>query len=188
MSRALPYLALLPLLAITALVGWASRRPAPPPPARKAKTERGATAELALPKTTGSGWRLASPAQRYDAKTLFDRINGAAPTYLEAGFRFSFGAEYRKGAELSATADLFALGTPAQAKALYLAERYAGFKVVKLGEDGYAAGGGLSFLSGRYYVKLAAHQQGPEAETALEGLGADLAATLSAARARKGRK
>ncbi|MDI7277717.1 MAG: hypothetical protein QME94_17195, partial [Anaerolineae bacterium] len=72
-----------------------------------------------LPAVPAPGWKLEGSPVRYDHKSLFDRIDGAAPVYIRAGFLSSLGGEYRKGTKEPVTYDVYDMGSGRQALGMY---------------------------------------------------------------------
>jgi hypothetical protein len=136
-------------------------------------------ATLELPPTLASGWKLQGRAERFNDKTLFDRIDGAAPTYIQAGFRQSVGAEYRKqGVTDPVAVDLYDMGTAARALGIYAAERDKSYTFIEMGSEGYLASGSLNLWMGRFYLKLAGYAEGETMDRALKEVAQGLIAAL----------
>lgn len=173
-------LALAPIPVIIALVVWAGRRPLPPPPVLEGSGAHGLGAHktLELPTRLKPDWTVQGKIERYDQKTLFDRIDGAAPAYIRAGFQYSLGAELRKPAmKESVVADIYAMGSATRALGMYATERDPSYRFIKVGDAGYLASGSLNFWRGAFYVKLAGYDEGE----AMDGALTELAGALSTA-------
>jgi hypothetical protein len=137
-----------------------------------------------LPAAPAKGWQLQGAAVRYDQKSLFDRIDGAAPVYIRAGFVYSIGGEYKKeGAKEPVIVDLYDMGTTSRALGMYATERDASYKFIEVGDEGYLASGSLNFWRGRFYAKLAGQEQGEAMDRDLEELARALVAKLPAPKA-----
>lgn len=174
-------LALVPIPVVIALVVWAGKRPLPPPPVLEGGglTKRSGARAVELPAKLESGWAVQGKVERYDKKTLFDRIDGAAPAYIRAGFVYSLGAELRTPPmKDSVVADIYAMGSAAQALGMYATERDRSYKFIKVGEEGYLASGSLNLWRGQFYVKLAGFGEGDEMDSALTELGRALVEVL----------
>lgn len=182
-SRLLQVLALLPIPLVVALVVWAGRRPQPhlQLPVAKHAHKGGGPRAVELPPSPAKGWQLQGAAVRYDEKSLFDRIDGAAPVYIRAGFVYSLGGEYkRQGAKEPIIVDLYDMGTTSRALGMYATERDASYRFIRVGDEGYLASGSLNFWRGRFYAKLAGQEQGEAMDRDLEELARALAAKLPA--------
>jgi hypothetical protein len=174
-------LALLPIPVVVALVIWAGRRPVPPPPVlpKVALPGPDQVAAVRIPTTLEGGWKVQGKLERYDKKTLFDRIDGAAPAYIRAGFVYSVGAELSKeGMKESVVADIYAMGSPPRALGMYATERDRSYSFIEVGEEGYLASGSLNFWQGEFYVKLAGYEEGEAMDAALKELAANLGTVL----------
>lgn len=131
-----------------------------------------------LPAAPAPGWRLEGSPVRYDHRSLFDRIDGAAPVFIRAGFVSSLGGEYRKGKKEPVSYDVYDMGSGRQALGMYALERDPSYSFVAVGDEGYLASGSLNFWRGRYYVKLAGQEQGEAMDRDLLELGRGIAAAL----------
>lgn len=174
-------LALLPIPIVVALVIWAGTRPGPPPPVLPEAAHHGPDGVKAveIPTTLEGGWKVQGKLERYDKKTLFDRIDGAAPAYIRAGFVYSVGAELRKeGMKESVVADIYAMGSPPRALGMYATERDRSYSFIEIGEEGYLASGSLNFWQGEFYVKLAGYEEGEAMDAALSELATGLGTVL----------
>jgi len=174
---------LLPIPIIAALVVWAGQR-VPPQPQLPVGGSSGApaAAQVTMPATLPSGWKLQGSAVRYDEKTLFDRIDGAAPVYIRAGFVYSLGGEYRKdGVKEPITFDVYDMGNGRQGLGMYATERDAGYRFISVGDEAYLASGTLNFWRGRFYVKLAGYEPGDETDRQLTEVASGIIAALPAA-------
>lgn len=177
----LQILALVPIPIIAALVWWSGKRPLPPPPPLPNGATHGAKKApgVKLPAALKSGWKLQGKVVRYNAKTLFDRINGAAPAYIRAGFVASYGAEYvKKGYEDAVVVDAYDMGTPLQGLGMYSTERDSSYSFIEAGNEGYLASGSLNLWYGRFYIKLAGFEEGAKMDSGLKELAAGLVAAL----------
>jgi len=183
----LQLLALAALPALAALIWFTSERPPPSTvPLGKGAAAPGKKAgdgALNLPAKLSSGWALKGPLSRYDKKTLFDRINGAAPAYIRAGYVGSVGGEYGKeGFKDTVMVDVYDMGGAARALGMYATERDPSYNFVALGDEGYLASGSLNLWSGRYYLKLAGFEEGEAMDSGLKELAADLVKALPVAK------
>jgi hypothetical protein len=134
---------------------------------------------VSLPEAPRPGWKLAAPPVRYDAKTLFDRIDGGAGTYIRAGFVYSLGGDYRKqGMKDPVVIDAYDMGTASRALGMYATERDRSYSFIDIGDEGYLASGSLNFWKGRFYVKLAGYEQGEAGDRDLRELASSLAVAL----------
>lgn len=183
----LQILALLPIPVVLVLVLATGKAP-PPLPVEKlggsgedgaAGARAAAGAGLRLPAVVDGKWKVQGEVTRYNQKTLFDRINGAAPAYIRAGYVASWGAEYaRAGLAEPVVVDVYDMGSPARALGMYATERDTSYTFVEVGAEGYMASGSLNYWKSRYYVKMAGFEEGEAMDRALMELGRGLAEAL----------
>ncbi|MBU2552792.1 MAG: hypothetical protein KKB20_30555 [Proteobacteria bacterium] len=176
-------LALAPIPVVVVLVLWAVKRPMPPPlilnkPGHAAGAGAAGKA-VRLPAALKSGWKIQGKLEQYDKKTLFDRIDGAAPAYIRAGYAYSLGAEFRRpGMQESVLVDLYDMGSVPQGLGMYATERDSSYTFISVGQEGYLASGSLNFVKGRFYVKLAGFEDNEAMNTALKALAEGIVAAL----------
>ena len=146
-----------------------------PPAAGQA---RQASPELMAMLPQVAGWKLAEAAQAYFPESLFERIDGAAESYLAYDFKELLAAEFGlKGGEATMTVEIYDMGTPLNAFGIFSAERFPENQPVDIGLLGYLDGEALNFAAGRYYVKLLGYGLGQQTATVL----ADFARRTAAA-------
>ncbi len=183
-SVTLRLLALVPILIVVGLVYWAVSRPMPPPLVLKkhggeGSAGHGGVKAVELPAAFKSGWKVLGKVEQYDKKTLFDRIDGAAPAYIHAGYVYSLGAELRKpGMKESVVADIYDMGSLPQGLGMYATERDRSYTFITLGGEGYLASGSLNFWKGRFYVKLAGFEDNEAMNVGLKELAQEIAGVL----------
>ncbi|MBF0369513.1 MAG: hypothetical protein HQL52_08665 [Magnetococcales bacterium] len=111
-----------------------------------------------LPERLGNLFRL-NPVKGYDKANLFEYINGHAEFFIDAGFVNLAVGEYggEKGAASPAVVvDIYDLQKPLHAFGVLMDEAARHGEPVEVGEMGFASEAGLAFISGPYYIKLAA--------------------------------
>lgn len=180
----LQILALLPIPLILGLVAWRGLSTKPPRGIRLPKVKAAALGKgndgqrKALPATL-AGWKRGA-IETFDKKTLFDRIDGAAPPYIAAGFRHLRAFDVtRPGGKENVQVEIYRLGDNKQARALHQKERGPladGRVVVQVGDEGHKSQGALAFVVASFYVKLAAFEAPDQAQ--LEPVAQALAAAL----------
>jgi hypothetical protein len=153
-----------------ALVTWvvaSGRRPLPPEvaPAAAASQPAGDAdgALKALLAAPLAGVTVKGSLTLYDAKGLFDYIDGAAPIYIERKFRRLAAAEMATpdGGEL--TCDVYDMAAPDNAQSIFDKERSPAAKVVDGWPEAITGPKSFVFRSGRYYAKLTAFDAKAEA-------------------------
>lgn len=130
-----------------------------------------------LPKI--DGWTLSEKVETFDSDNLFDRINGAAESFLICNFVEMTAVDYTKnGTDKYVTLQMYRHATPLDAFAIYSAERAPGPAFHKIGAEGYAAAGIVNFLSGCMYVKISTSDQDPATAAMMEKVARALAAKI----------
>jgi len=141
--------------------------------------ERGPAPELRAMLPQVAGWRLAEAAQSFFPETLFERIDGAAESYLAYDFKELLAAEFEfPGSEASLTAEIYDMGTPLNAFGIYSAERFPENQPIAVGLMGYIEGEALNFVAGRYYVKLLSFDTGPQTARVLTDFARKISAPV----------
>jgi len=115
----------------------------------------GPTVSFVSPPEAIPGWSAKGAMREYDAKTLYEYIDGAADLFNSYGFVRLATADYVSGAgEHAVTVEVYDMGEPLQAFGLFASERPPDVKTLGLGNQGYAGDGVVAFWQGRQYVKV----------------------------------
>ncbi len=171
MSKRITAFALAILFLFLAVSAAAGFRAAPPASA----SERVLT-DL-LPQV--EGWTMPEAPRKYSPGTLFEYIDGAAESYVGYDVvEVAVGDFQRTGGSATLTADIYDMGSPANAFGIYASERFPESAFQPFGVQGYIEEGSLNFLAGRYYVKLLAFETGEQTESVLRAFAADILARI----------
>jgi hypothetical protein len=119
------------------------------------------------------GWKATGGVLRFDARTIFDYIDGGAEVYRAYGFRELAVRRYTREGQPSITAELFDMGTAQDAYGVFTFEREGGS--VGVGQDSEFEGGMLRFWSGRYFVAVSVEHESPSAHAAVIALASEIA-------------
>lgn len=127
----------------------------------------------------GEGLTPSGAPEFFGADTLADKINGKAELYLPAGFR-ELACQRLSLAGRPGHLELFLydMAAPANAFAVFSAQRRPGFARMELGDHAYLAGNALFFAQGPFYAEIIADSAVPGTAEALERLARLLAARL----------
>jgi len=98
----------------------------------------------------------------YDSPTLYQYMDGAADVFQIYDVQALFHQDFKAG-PVDLTVDIFDMGSLENAFGMYAAERSPKYDFVGLGAEGYRNEGLLNFFQDRYYVKLAAFEEGGNA-------------------------
>ena len=149
--------ALLPSIALAlALVGCGrggGGAPAAPGPGHLAKQR------------VPAGW-TEQDRKTYDEKTIFDYINGGAERFLRKGFRQLHAARYGNAAADEVTVDLYDLGRPENAAALYAGTPTPKPRPVAACDEALGHDFGLKLRHGQVYGEITASRADPALQAA----------------------
>lgn len=98
-------------------------------------------------------WKLSDKIETFNPDNLFDRINGAAPLYIENNFREMTTTEYTR-ADAYITIQVYRHATPEDAFGMYAAERTSGLAHYPIGGEAQGDNESLAFFVDSLYVKL----------------------------------
>jgi hypothetical protein len=124
----------------------------------------------ALLPTEVDGYRAEQPDGVYDAETLFDYINGGAEVYRSFNVRQVVGRRYRKDGAPEIVADLFDMGSAADAYGAYHHEIRDGSDP-GIGQEAELTEGYLAFWKGRFFVSIVAFDADEATSAAVSAIG-----------------
>jgi hypothetical protein len=125
-----------------------------------------------LPQIEGS--TIAEEIEIFGRDNLYERINGAAPLFLENNFQemtsmvYNFGEEY-------ITIQAYRHATPEDAFGMYASERSSEMAHYPIGGEAQGDEYGLYFFSGCVYVKITSSAEGEQFSAAMQEIGKTLA-------------
>lgn len=119
------------------------------------------------------GWTLSTEAEVFNPDNLFDRINGAAPLYIENNFREMTSMEYKKGTDYI-TIQAYRHATAEDAFGMYASERSDDLAFLPIGGEAQGGKESLFFFAGCIYVKMQANSREDVSKT-LSQIGKGLA-------------
>ncbi|MCD7935373.1 MAG: hypothetical protein LUG98_00775 [Tannerellaceae bacterium] len=99
------------------------------------------------------GWTLSAETEVFDEDNLFDRINGAAPLFIENNFQEMTSLEYTRGDEYI-TVQSYRHASPEDAFGMYTSERSSDLSFLPIGGEAQGDGKSIFFFSGNIYVKM----------------------------------
>ncbi len=124
-------------------------------------------------------WNAVGPDQEYDRQTIYKYIDGGAELYLAFDFREVFSRKYIGPEKNEIVLDLYDMGSPAEAFAIFTSERED--DEAHIGQGSEYGGGLLRFWKGRFFVSILTVGGGDRAEKAVLELGQAVAQGLPAA-------
>ena len=136
------------------------------------RRSRGAAAQTGLFPDSGeaAGWTRGE-TRVFEAGRLWEYIDGGAEKYLQAGIERALTTGYKYRDRLEAVVDIYAMRSPAAARAVFDSEPETGAHAVNLGEQGRSYGPSVVFRRGPYLVRLIAYEPGGGVAGALIELG-----------------
>lgn len=99
------------------------------------------------------GWEISEKTEIFDADNLFDRINGAAPLYIENNFKEMTSLEYLRGDDYI-TIQAYRHASPEDAFGMYASERSSDLSFFPIGGEAQGDAGNMFFFAGNMYVKM----------------------------------
>jgi hypothetical protein len=99
------------------------------------------------------GWTISDNIEVFDSNTLFNRINGSAPLFIENNFCEMTAIKYTKGEDYIMI-QAYRHATPEDAFGMYASERSSGLENPPIGGECQADSENVYFFSGCIYVKM----------------------------------
>ena len=107
-----------------------------------------------------AGFRKLGEAHRYTKENLYEHVDGHAEYFISAGFQGLTVTEYiaagSKATQAEIQAEVFDMGKSIQAFGVLADESGENPPPVSVGTMGYKTSSGVSYIKGRYYVKISA--------------------------------
>jgi hypothetical protein len=125
-------------------------------------------------------WEISPDIEVFDSDNLYERINGAAPLFIENNFREMTSLVYTCGDDYI-TVQAYRHATPEDAFGMYASERSADMRFYP-GIGGEAQGDdyGLFFFSGSIYVKMSSNNNNEAITNVYKEIAKGLAAKIDA--------
>ena len=120
-------------------------------------------------------WNKPETKEVFNPDNLFNRINGAAPLFIENGFKEMTACDYTKGEDYI-TIQIYRHATPEDAFGMYSSERSTDLTFYKIGGEGHGDNGSFYFFSGSLYVKIRSSEENEETGEAIRKIAGTLAA------------
>jgi hypothetical protein len=99
------------------------------------------------------GWQKPVDKEVFNPDNLFDRINGAAPLFIENGFQEMTTADYSQGDDYI-TLQVYRHDTPENAFGMYSSERSPDLTFYPTGGEAHGGNESFFFFAGPLYVKM----------------------------------
>lgn len=117
-----------------------------------------------------AGWEKSSETRVFEAKDLWQYIDGDAEQYIQAGVVSTSTSDYKYQGQLEAVVDVYSMETPTGARTILDKSKSKDARSVKLGDDGVQFAQSMTFRKNKYLVRIVTYQSSPETEQALLAL------------------
>jgi hypothetical protein len=122
-----------------------------------------ATGELA-------GWEKSGDTRVFEAKDLWQYIDGDSEQYIQAGVVSTSTSDYRFKSQLEAVVDVYTMKDAGGARKILETGQTKDAAQMQLGDAGLAYAQSVAFRKGPYLVRIVAYQATPETQQALLAL------------------
>jgi hypothetical protein len=128
-----------------------------------------------------AGWTLSPDVEIFNRNNLYERINGAAPLFLENNFQEMTSMEYTLD-DNYITIQAYRHATPEDAFGMYASERSPDMNFYPgIGGEAQGDGYGLFFFSGCMYVKMMASDESSAINEAMLAIAKNMAHKIDSA-------
>jgi hypothetical protein len=140
--------------------------------------EKGKTSEeISLP-SEASGWKWDGKEIKYNSKTLFKYIDGAAELYLAYGFEKLTVRRFERSSQPPLVVELYEMASSEDAYGVFSFEHQD--EVAGIGQGSEFGGGLLRFWKGKYFVSVYGEGEGGEVESGILEMGRAVASSIPA--------
>jgi len=122
------------------------------------------------------GWKWDGQIKHFNARGLFDYMDGAAELYLAYGVQSLDVYQWERSGHPSLSMEIYKMGSPADAYGIFSFERQD--EDAGIGQGSEFGGGMLRFWKGPYFVSLYGEGEGPELKAAILHLGKEVAQSI----------
>ncbi|PIV24837.1 MAG: hypothetical protein COZ69_09960 [Deltaproteobacteria bacterium CG_4_8_14_3_um_filter_45_9] len=124
--------------------------------------------EISLPSEAGD-WKWDEKEMKYDFRTLFKYIDGAAELYLAYGFQNLTVRRFEKSNQPPLIVELYEMAASEDAYGVFSFEHQD--EAMGIGQGSEFGGGLLRFWKGKYFVSIYAEGEGAEVESGILKMG-----------------
>ena len=115
------------------------------------------------------GWKAAEEDRFFDPQSIFDYLDGGGEVYRSYNFQLLLSRHYEKAGRPGIIADVFDMGTPADAFGVFTHDLDG--EAAGIGQGSLYKAGLLSFWKGRYFISLTAENESEESRWAVLEFG-----------------
>jgi hypothetical protein len=143
------------------------------------KVKSGAAPASAFPESGEiAGWARSCAVRTFDAKNLWQYIDGDAERYIQASMAQVVTVDYRYRDKVDAVADIYVMSAPAGVQKILSSESAMGSHSIQLGDEGRIYQSSLIFGKGSCLVRVTADEDLPEASRGLVDLARGIESRL----------
>jgi hypothetical protein len=144
---------------------------------KQSKFEASSKSSLLIP----AGFETLSKAESYNADNLYEKIDGKAPLYLEAGFKELSTQRFVSINDRSLWMELYAydMGNVKNAFSVYSVQRRADSEVFPPLRFAYKTSNALYFVHGKYYIEIVGASESGELSKAIAEVARKIQANLA---------
>src|SRR3989304_692636 len=124
--------------------------------------------EISLP-SEAEGWKWDGKEMKYDSRTVFKYMDGAAELYLAYGFQNLRVRRFEKSKQPPLVVELYEMASSEDAYGVFSFEHQD--EAVEIGQGSEFGGGLLRFWKGKYFFSIYAEGEGAEVESAILTIG-----------------
>ena len=128
-----------------------------------------------------SGWVRSGEVRTFDAKGLWEYIDGDAERYIQAGVSKTLTSDYRFQDKVDAVADIYQMSAPAGAQKIFSTESSTDSQPIQVGDEGRLYKSSLVFRKGSCFVRLTAYAESPKVSKGLVDLARGIESRLGKA-------
>jgi hypothetical protein len=125
-----------------------------------------------------AGWQKTGDTRVFEAKDLWQYIDGDSEQYIQAGVVSTSTSDYRYQSKVEAVVDVHTMGDAGGARKILENGQGNDAKTVQLGDGGIAFAQSVAFRKGPYMVRIVAYQATPDTPQALMALARGVEAKL----------
>jgi hypothetical protein len=127
------------------------------------------------------GFETLSEIEVYNSGNLYEKINGKAPLYIDAGFEKLFSQQFigKDDANLSMELSIYDMASTRNAFSVYSVQRRAEAEILPDMQFGYRASNALFCVHGKYYIELLGSSESDELLEAMAEVTRKIQANLA---------
>jgi hypothetical protein len=125
-----------------------------------------------------AGWQKTGDTRVFDAKDLWQYIDGDSEQYIKAGVISTSTSDYKYQSKLEAVVDVHTMKDAAGARKILETGQSKDVQNVQVGDAGFAYAQSVAFRKGSYLVRIIAYQSAPDTPQVLLALAHGVEARL----------